>query len=198
MDQLNKKTNSSFENRPIPLFDPMLHLENLNESWHEWTKKFETFAENTELFEKGDKIMIAALLFYAGPEVSRLYDALNKNGEHEYDDVKNALSEYFDINEKNLDQPNNVLEDRIETTSETKIIKVSEGQQASDMVQKENSTVTSSQTNNEVRVSSNRVSDKYSRKSAIESKEVKKKISNKNMLISSKITIYIYLFFLIC
>ena len=189
MDQLSKKNNSSFDNRPVPLFDPMLQLENVSENWLDWTKKFEIFAEHTDLIEKGNKIMIAALLFYAGPEVSRIYDTINEQSEHdEYDDVKNVLAEYFNISEKKLDQPINELADKIDTVDKEETIQSQQPAETLDInkAQKENSTVTSSQTNND-RVSSNRGSGKYSRKALNEAKEVIKKhrikINTSKMLI---------------
>lgn len=85
------------ENRPVPLFDNFINLEDVGEKWIEWLDAYERYAELSEISSKGQKLMISALLFYAGQKVSRIYDTISLKDD-DYDAVKEKLTSYFNPN----------------------------------------------------------------------------------------------------
>jgi hypothetical protein len=92
------------ENRPIPLFDDILSLnnDNLAEKWLKWLNDYEIFSETQGNLEQGDKLLISSLLFYAGPNLTSIYDEYCHSDDN-YEMVKDKILNHFDpiINTKN-------------------------------------------------------------------------------------------------
>jgi len=97
------------ENRPIPLFDDILTLnnDNLAEKWIEWLNDYEKFSETQESLEQVDKMLISSLLFYAGPNLTSIYDEYCHSDDN-YEMVKEKILNHFDpiINTKDSNLTN--------------------------------------------------------------------------------------------
>ena len=111
------------QNRPIPLFDDILSLnnDNLAEKWSRWLNDYEKFAESNGILDQTDsKLIISSLLFYAGPNLTSIYDEY-LHPEDNYEMVKDKIQAHFKpiIHNKNNNNNNNVIESNKDSNNET-------------------------------------------------------------------------------
>jgi len=110
------------QNRPILLFDDILSLnnDNLAEKWSRWLNDYEKFAESNGILDQTDpKLIISSLLFYAGPNLTGIYDEY-LHPDDNYEMVKDKIQAHFKpiIHNKNNNN-NNLIEINKDSNNET-------------------------------------------------------------------------------